>query len=286
MAYRCGVESGKRRNVNERTADMAERFPKGFLFGTATAAYQIEGAAEEDGRTPSIWDTFSHTGHTLNGDSGDVADDFYHRWEDDLKLLRDLGVNAYRFSIGVPRVIPTPDGKLNEAGLDFYEKITDRLLEYGIAPIVTLYHWDLPQYMASADGREGGWLARDTAYRLAEYAGIVAKRLGDRVHTYTTLNEPWCSTYLSYGGTEHAPGLGGGPLAFRAVHHINLAHGLMCEAVRAEAGAKPELSVTCNLQISRGQARALYYEQGDLTMIRSGVDYDLIPKPSCIILHI
>lgn len=164
-------------------------FPKGFMFGTATAAYQIEGAVAEGGRTPSIWDTFSHTGHTLNGDTGDVADDFYHRWEDDLKLLRDLGVNAYRFSIGIPRVIPTPDGKPNQEGLDFYSRIVDRLLEYGIAPIVTLYHWDLPQYMASEDGREGGWLERETAYRIADYAGIVAKCLGDRVHTYTTLNE-------------------------------------------------------------------------------------------------
>ena len=233
-------------------------FPKGFMFGTATAAYQIEGAVAEGGRTPSIWDTFSHTGHTLNGDTGDVADDFYHRWEDDLKLLRDLGVNAYRFSIGIPRVIPTPDGKPNQEGLDFYSRIVDRLLEYGIAPIVTLYHWDLPQYMASGDGREGGWLERETAYRIADYAGIVAKCLGDRVHTYTTLNEPWCSAHLSYGGTEHAPGLGAGPLAFRAAHHLNLAHGLMCEVVRAEAGAKPGLSVTLNLQICRGDADAVH----------------------------
>lgn len=233
-------------------------FPKGFMFGTATAAYQIEGAVAEGGRTPSIWDTFSHTGHTLNGDTGDVADDFYHRWEDDLKLLRDLGVNAYRFSIGIPRVTPTPDGKPNQKGLDFYSRIVDRLLEYGIAPIVTLYHWDLPQYMASEDGREGGWLERETAYKIADYAGIVAKCLGDRVHTYTTLNEPWCATYLSYGGTEQAPGLGAGPLAFRTVHHINLAHGLMCQAVRAEAGGKPELSVTCNLQVCRGDADAVH----------------------------
>ena len=227
-------------------------FPKGFMFGTATAAYQIEGAVAEGGRTPSIWDTFSHTGHTLNGDTGDVADDFYHRWEDDLKLVRDLGANAYRFSIGVPRIIPTPDGKANQEGLDFYDRIVDRLLEYGIDPIVTLYHWDLPQYL------EDAWLNRETAYRLADYAGIVAKRLGDRVKTYTTLNEPWCSSFLSYGAAEHAPGMGAGPLAFTAAHHLNLAHGLMCQAVRAEAGAKPELSVTLNLQFSRGDADAVH----------------------------
>ena len=148
---------------------------------------------------------FSHApGRVLNGDTGDKADDFYHRWQDDLKLVRDLGVNAYRFSIGVPRVIPTPDGKPNEKGLDFYERIVDQLLEYGIDPIVTLYQWDLPQYL-NEDPYRDGWLNRETAFRMAEYAGIVAKRLGDRVHTYTTLNEPWCSAHLSYGGTEHAP---------------------------------------------------------------------------------
>ena len=159
---------------------MTMTFPKGFQFGTATAAYQIEGAVDEDGRTPSIWDVFSHApGRVLNGDTGDKADDFYHRWQDDLKLVRDLGVNAYRFSIGVPRVIPTPDGKPNEKGLDFYERIVDQLLEYGIDPIVTLYHWDLPQYL-NEDPYRDGWLNRETAFRMAEYAGIVAKRLGDR----------------------------------------------------------------------------------------------------------
>lgn len=233
---------------------MAMTFPKDFMFGTATSAYQIEGAVDEGGRTPSIWDTFAHSGHTVNGDSGDVADDFYHRWEEDLKQLRDLGVNAYRFSIGVPRIIPTPDGKANEEGLDFYERIVDRLLEYGIDPIVTLYHWDLPQYL----GDEGGWLNRDTAYRIADYTGIVAKRLGDRIKTYTTLNEPWCSAHLSYGATEQAPGMGGGPIAFTAAHHLNLAHGLMSQAVRAYAGAKPELSATLNLQVCRGDADAVH----------------------------
>lgn len=233
---------------------MTTTFPKDFLFGTATASYQIEGATTEGGRTPSIWDTFSHTGHTLNGDTGDVACDSYHRWREDLDLLADLGVDAYRFSVAMPRVVPTEGGEPNAEGLDFYERIVDGLLERGIRPIVTLYHWDLPQYL----GDRGGWLDRGTAYRLAEYAGIVARRLGDRVHTYTTLNEPWCASYLSYGGTEHAPGLGGGPKAFAAVHHLNLAHGLMCQAVRAEVGDSPELSVTLNLQMNRGDADAVH----------------------------
>ncbi|RSX55190.1 beta-glucosidase [Bifidobacterium dolichotidis] len=230
-------------------------FPPNFMFGTATSAYQIEGAAHEDCRTDSIWDTFSHTpGKVLHGDTGDVAIDFYHHWEDDLKLVRELGGDTFRFSIGVPRIIPTPDGKPNQQGLDFYSRIVDKLLDYGIKPIVTLYHWDLPQYL----GDQGGWLNRDTAYRMADYAAIVAKELGDRVDSFTTLNEPWCASFLSYGGTEHAPGLGQGPVAFEAAHHLNLAHGLMCQAVRAYAGAKPQLSVVLNLQENRGDSDAVH----------------------------
>ena len=156
--------------------------------------------------------------------------------------------------IAVPRIISTPDGVPNEKGLDFYEGVVDALLEAGIKPVVTLYHWDLPQYL----GDEGGWLNRRTAYALADYAGIVAKRLGDRVDTWTTLNEPWCSSYLSYGAKEHAPGLGLGPGAFPAVHHLNLAHGLMTQAVRAEVGDKAKCSVTLNLQFNRGDADACH----------------------------
>ncbi|KAA8818783.1 beta-glucosidase [Bifidobacterium rousetti] len=231
------------------------RFPEGFRFGTATASYQIEGAAKEGGRTPSIWDTFSHTpGKTVNGDTGDVACDSYHRWREDIALLADLGVNSYRFSVAMPRVLPAEDGPVNEEGLDFYERIVDELLVRGIEPTVTLYHWDLPQYL----GDKGGWLNRSTAYKLADYAGVVAHRLGDRVRTYTTLNEPWCSSYLSYGATEHAPGLGLGPGAFPAVHHLNLAHGLMAQAVRAEVGDRSDVSVTCNLQLNRGDADAVH----------------------------
>ena len=234
---------------------MENTFPQDFVFGTATASYQIEGAANEDGRCPSIWDTFSHTpGATLAGDTGDVATDSYHRWREDLALLKDLGVDAYRFSIAMPRIMPTPNGVVNDRGLDFYERIVDVLLESGIKPVVTLYHWDLPQYL----GDEGGWLNRKTAYALADYTSVVANRLGDRVDTWTTLNEPWCSSYLSYGAKEHAPGLGLGPGAFPAVHHLNLAHGLMVQAVRAELGESAKCSVTLNLALNRGDADACH----------------------------
>ncbi|MDH7872351.1 GH1 family beta-glucosidase [Bifidobacterium catenulatum] len=234
---------------------MENTFPQDFVFGTATASYQIEGAANEDGRCPSIWDTFSHTpGATLAGDTGDVATDSYHRWREDLALLKDLGVDAYRFSIAMPRIMPTPNGVVNDRGLDFYERIVDALLESGIKPVVTLYHWDLPQYL----GDEGGWLNRKTAYALADYTSVVANRLGDRVDTWTALNEPWCSSYLSYGAKEHAPGLGLGPGAFPAVHHLNLAHGLMVQAVRAELGESAKCSVTLNLALNRGDADACH----------------------------
>lgn len=234
---------------------MENTFPQDFVFGTATASYQIEGAANEDGRCPSIWDTFSHTpGATLAGDTGDVATDSYHRWREDLALLKDLGVDAYRFSIAMPRIMPTPNGVVNDRGLDFYERIVDALLKSGIKPVVTLYHWDLPQYL----GDEGGWLNRKTAYALADYTSVVANRLGDRVDTWTTLNEPWCSSYLSYGAKEHAPGLGLGPGAFPAVHHLNLAHGLMVQAVRAELGERAKCSVTLNLALNRGDADACH----------------------------
>lgn len=234
---------------------MENTFPQDFVFGTATASYQIEGAANEDGRCPSIWDTFSHTpGATLAGDTGDVATDSYHRWREDLALLKDLGVDAYRFSIAMPRIMPTPNGVVNDRGLDLYERIVDALLESGIKPVVTLYHWDLPQYL----GDEGGWLNRKTAYALADYTSVVANRLGDRVDTWTTLNEPWCSSYLSYGAKEHAPGLGLGPGAFPAVHHLNLAHGLMVQAVRAELGESAKCSVTLNLALNRGDADACH----------------------------
>ncbi|OZG54656.1 beta-glucosidase [Alloscardovia macacae] len=230
------------------------KFNSDFIFGTATASYQIEGAVVEDGRTPSIWDTFSHTpGRVYEGHTGDKACDSYHLWEKDLDLLADLGVGAYRFSIAMPRVIPAEDGLVNARGLDYYERIVDGLLARDIKPVVTLYHWDLPQYLED----KGGWLNRDTAYRLADYTHAVAERLGSRVRTYTTLNEPWCSAYLGYGDVVHAPGLGLGPGCFSAVHHLNLAHGLMAQAVRDVVGRDSEVSVTLNLQMNRGDADAV-----------------------------
>jgi beta-glucosidase len=234
--------------------DSGLRFPESFLFGSATASYQIEGAAQEDGRGPSIWDTFSRTpGKVLNGDTGDVADDHYHRAPQDLDLLTGLGLGAYRFSIAWPRIQPAGSGAANQAGLDFYSRLVDGLLERGIRPIVTLYHWDLPQPLEDA----GGWPARETAHRFQEYAGIVGAALGDRVATWTTLNEPWCSAFLGYGSGVHAPGRTEPLAALQAAHHLNLAHGLGIQALRNVVSNDPEYSVTLNFAVVRGEAEAV-----------------------------
>lgn len=223
--------------------DSGLEFPKDFVLGSATAAYQIEGAAREDGRGPSIWDTFSHTpGKIVNGDTGDVADDHYHRLDSDLDLMASLGLEAYRFSISWSRVIPEGSGQVNKRGLDFYSRLVDGLLARGISPIATLYHWDLPQPLED----KGGWPARDTAYRFADYAGVVGGALGDRVHTWTTLNEPWCSAYLGYGSGGHAPGRTNGADALAAVHHLNLAHGLGITELRHAVTNDPKFSITLN----------------------------------------
>ena len=224
-------------------------FPPSFLIGSATASYQIEGAAHEDGRTPSIWDTFSATpGKIVNGDTGDIADDHYHRLEEDLDLMKRLGLEAYRFSIAWPRVQPGGRGPSNEKGLGFYSRLVDGLLERGIRPIATLYHWDLPQELED----DNGWLSRDTAYRFADYAEMTGAALGDRVHTWTTLNEPWCSAYLGYGSGAHAPGRTNGRAALTAVHHLNLAHGLGLQALRSSVEkVDAEYSVTLNFHVLR-----------------------------------
>jgi len=230
--------------------DSGLAFGPDFVIGSATASYQIEGAAREDGRGPSIWDTFSHTpGRVWNGDTGDVADDHFHRRESDLDLMAELGLQAYRFSIAWPRIQPTGAGAVNPAGIAFYSRLVDGLLERGIRPIATLYHWDLPQTLEDA----GGWPARDTAHRFAEYAARTAEALGDRVHTWTTLNEPWCSAYLGYGSGAHAPGRTEGAAALAAVHHLNLAHGLAVQEVRRAATNDPEASITLNLHVIRGE---------------------------------
>ncbi|MCS5717217.1 GH1 family beta-glucosidase [Herbiconiux sp. CPCC 205763] len=222
--------------------------PARFLFGSATASYQIEGAVSEDGRKPSIWDTFSHTpGLVENGDTGDVADDHYHRLESDLDLMQELGLQAYRFSIAWPRVVPNGVGPINPKGLDFYSRLVDGLLERGIRPVATLYHWDLPQTLEN----DGGWLSRSTAQAMADYAAAAGESLGDRVDTWTTLNEPWCSAFLGYGSGAHAPGRHGREEPLRAAHHLNLAHGLSVQALRSVVKADASVSVSLNLHVFR-----------------------------------
>src|SRR6185369_14695790 len=213
-----------------QTYPMSPRFPEGFVLGAATAAYQIEGAAAEDGRTPSIWDTYSLVpGMVANGHTGSVATDHYHRYRDDVALMKRLGLGAYRFSVSWSRVQPDGAGPGNPAGLDFYRRLVDELLSAGITPWLTLYHWDLPQPIEDA----GGWPSRDTAARFAEYASIVHSALGDRVRHWTTLNEPWCSAFLGYGSGEHAPGRTDPQAAVQAAHHLLLGHGLAVDAIRA-----------------------------------------------------
>ncbi|HET9224253.1 MAG TPA: GH1 family beta-glucosidase [Roseiflexaceae bacterium] len=219
------------------------RFPDGFLWGTATAAYQIEGAWNEDGRGESIWDRFSHTpGKVLGGDTGDVACDHYHRWRDDIGLMRELDLRAYRLSISWPRVLPTGVGAVNSAGLDFYDRLIDGLLEAGIQPYVTLYHWDLPQALQD----RGGWANRDTVAAFANYADVVVRRLGDRVKNWITHNEPWCTSFLGNWLGEHAPGFQNGP-ALAVAHHVLLSHG---EAVPVLRAGSPGAQVGITLNFS------------------------------------
>ena len=199
----------------------ASGFPPDFRGGVATAAYQIEGAVAEDGRGPSIWDTFSHTpGRTANGDNGDIAVDHYHRYVGDVALMAGLGVNAYRFSIAWSRILPDGTGRVNEAGIDFYRRLCEELVEAGIMPVVTLYHWDLPQVLQD----RGGWLNHESVDWFAEYAGIAKEGLGDLIKVWATLNEPWCSAFLGHSSGEHAPGLVDPAQSFVAAHHLMLAH--------------------------------------------------------------
>ncbi|WP_233881511.1 GH1 family beta-glucosidase [Paraburkholderia flagellata] len=200
-----------------------------FLLGAATASYQIEGAIHEDGRLPSIWDTFSATpGKVLAGDTGAVACDHYHRWEADLDLLESLNFEAYRFSIAWPRVMDEA-GRPNAKGIAFYKRLLERLKQKGVRTFATLYHWDLPQHLED----RGGWLNRDTAYRFADYADLMSRELSGLVDAWMTLNEPWCSAYLGYGNGHHAPGLANGRYATQAMHHLLLGHGLATDVLRA-----------------------------------------------------
>ena len=237
--------------------DSLPPFPPGFQFGVSTASYQIEGAADEDGRGKSIWDTFSHTpGRTRDGDTGDVACDHYHRYPEDVELMADLGVDAYRFSVAWPRIQPDGSGPVNAKGLDFYDRLVDILGGRGIAALPTLFHWDLPQALED----RGGWLDRDTALRFGDYAALVADRLGDRVRRWITLNEPVVHMAQGYAWGTHAPGrellLGALPVA----HHQLLGHGLAVRAVR-EAGAE-EVMITNNMTpvIAEDPAAGLAYD--------------------------
>ncbi|MEI7642714.1 MAG: GH1 family beta-glucosidase [Chloroflexales bacterium] len=229
-------------------------FPAGFVWGAATSAYQIEGAARADGRGESIWDRFSHTpGKTQGGASGDIACDHYRRWRDDFALLANLGAGAYRFSIAWPRILPSGRGQVNQAGLDFYRRQVDDLLRRGITPYVTLYHWDLPVALEDA----GGWPARATAEAFAAYADVVAQALGDRVKHWITINEPWCVSMLSYQVGAHAPGRQDWPAALAASHHTLLAHGMAeAEIRRSSPGAQVGIALNFTASVPASDSQA------------------------------
>jgi beta-glucosidase len=220
---------------------------KEFLFGAATASYQVEGAFNEGGRTMSIWDTFARTpGKVSHGHRGDFACDQYHRYEEDIELMHRAGIQSYRFSVAWPRILPAGGDAVNPVGIDYYNRLIDALLARNIEPFITLYHWDLPQELEDA----GGWPLRETAYRFAGYAETCFRAFGDRVRSWITLNEPWCSSHLGYLKGVHAPGIKDRQTAFRAVHHLNLAHGLAVRAFRA-GGFEGEIGITLNLDTPR-----------------------------------
>ena len=232
----------------ERERQQDPGYPPGFKLGAATAAYQIEGAWDEDGRGASIWDTFCRVpGAVVNGDSGDVACDHYHRWRDDLDLLAAMRIESYRFSISWPRVQPDGRGELNRRGVRFYRRLVEGLLERGIEPVATLYHWDLPQ--ALQDG--GGWAARDTTERFAEYAAAMAAELGDVVAQWITHNEPWVVAFLGHAEGRKAPGIRDWPTALRVSHHLLVSHGLAVQALRAGTPEGTPVGITLNLHPQR-----------------------------------
>ncbi|MBB2908869.1 beta-galactosidase [Streptosporangium becharense] len=248
-------------------------FPDGFVWGAATAAYQVEGATREDGRGVSIWDTFCRTpGRVAGGHTGDVACDHYRRHADDVRLMAELGLGAYRFSVAWPRVQPSGSGAVNAAGLDFYDRLVDELLAADVVPYVTLYHWDLPQELED----RGGWAERDTAHRFADYARIVHRRLGDRVGTWVTVNEPWVAAFLGYGMGVHAPGRTSAADAFRASHHLLLAHGLGARVLR-DGGAR-QIALTLNLApvMTPGQV-------GDPDLTPSAADAEAVDRVDCLL---
>src|SRR5512139_3053755 len=264
------------------------RLPADFRWGAATSAYQIEGAVAEDGRSPSIWDTFCRVPGAIDGgDVGDVACDHYHRMPQDVAVMAALGLDTYRFSVAWPRVQPDGRGPANPAGLGFYDRLVDELLAAGVDPWLTLYHWDLPQALEDA----GGWPARDTAYRFADYAELVYAKLGDRVTHWTTLNEAWCSAWLGYVEGVHAPGRKSFEDGIRAVHHLLLGHGLAARRLReaADGAGRPiDLAITHILgnsvpatgsQLDREAARradALGFRMYMDPILRDGYPADLL----------
>ncbi len=226
------------------TGDRFISFPPNFTWGVSASAYQIEGAWNEDGRGPSIWDTFSHQpGRTHHGDNGDSAADHYHRLAEDVGLMAEIGVNAYRFSIAWPRILPEGRGAINQSGLDFYDRLVDALLDKGITPYPTLYHWDLPQPLQDA----GGWPNRDTARHFADYARIVGERLADRATHWITHNEPFVAALSGHLMGDHAPGVQDPVAAFTAGHHLLLSHGLAVQALRASGRRRLEIGIALNL---------------------------------------
>jgi beta-glucosidase len=258
--------------LDEEQKPMQTSFPPGFTWGAATASYQIEGAWKDDGKGESIWDRFCRTpGKVLNGDTGDVACDHYHRWSDDIGLMKSLGLQAYRFSISWPRILPQGSGRKAPAGLVFYSRLVDGLLAAGIEPFVTLYHWDMPQSLED----RGGWPARDTAQAFAEYTEVVVRRLGDRVKRWITLNEPWVSAFLGYDVGMHAPGRRDKAQAVAAAHHLLLAHGWAVPVIRRDSTSS-QVGITLNLSpqapASPSDADRLAARQEDGTLNRWFLD--------------
>jgi beta-glucosidase len=230
---------------------LTEEFPRDFIWGVATASYQVEGAVDEDGRSPSIWDTFSHTpGAVAHGHTGDVACDQYHRYPEDAALMAELGIDAYRFSLAWPRILPDGTGRVNRKGVDYYKRLIEELHKYGIEPSVTLYHWDHPQVLEDA----GGWPERRTADAFQEYAERCFE-LFPEVRRWTTLNEPFCSSILGHLTGEHAPGGQNRPAAYRAIHHLLLAHGRAVEAFRRK-GNEGEIGLVLNTATPRPATRS------------------------------
>ena len=222
---------------------MSKQFPDGFLWGTATASYQIEGATKADGRGESIWDRFADTpGKVLNGDTGEPACESYYRYQEDIALMKAMNNNAYRFSIAWPRIIPDGSGAVVEAGLDYYERLIDALLEADITPLVTLYHWDLPQALQD----KGGWANRDTIDAYAHFVDVTVARLGDKVPFWATFNEPWCVSILSHEIGEHAPGLQERKIALQVSHNVNVAHGKAMPIIR-ERSPNSKVSTVLNM---------------------------------------